>query len=556
MRLADLKPQGSPGSFLAVVCGLSAVPFLVVKLFPGQFEQVIAAITYLTIHNVAEFFSIMVSLSIFGVGWFTYAQTKDRHALFLSAAFLVIGLIDFLHTMSNVAMPAFFTPNSSDKSIQFWIAARFISASAFLGSAFIFPESKRTWISQTPLLAASLAMTGAVFVGVVYFKSHLPTMFIPGFGLTPFKIISEYVIILIFALAALAYWRRMKSMGDGVLLYYIAAFVISSFTELVLSGYIRVFDTYNILGHFYKVAAFSLIYWGIFITAVKEPHKRLVDAQEKLNEEVLERRRIEDELRAHRDDLEKAVQLRTAELAARESALSERTAQLEDANKELETFSYSVSHDLRAPLRAIDGYVRMILKRVADSFDEETKKLLEKVRDRTKVGSHLIDDLLALSKVNKSDLRVEAIDMHKLIERTWKELQQAHPDRNMTLKINSLPSAWGDQSLLVQAVVNILSNAIKFTKIRDAAFIEVGGTATKDEIIYQIKDNGVGFDMQYRDKLFSAFQRLHSDAEYEGTGIGLALVKRIINRHGGRAWAEGKVGEGATFYFTLRTPQE
>ena len=239
-----------------------------------------------------------------------------------------------------------------------------------------------------------------------------------------------------------------------------------------------------------------------------------------------------------------------------ERTLKEQALQLEEVNKELESFSYSVSHDLRAPLRGIDGYLRMILRKQGDNYDEETKQLFDKVRDRTKVMDHLIDDLLALSKLSKEDLEVRIIDMSELIERVWKEQQQAHPDRNMTLKMNPLPSGLGDKSLLMQAVVNILSNAVKFTKVRDAALIEVGGYELKDEVIYHVKDNGVGFDMQYHDKLFGAFQRLHSADEYEGTGIGLALVKRIIHRLGGRVWAEGEVDKGATFYFTLPTPQE
>ncbi|MDX9821243.1 MAG: PAS domain S-box protein [Syntrophales bacterium] len=238
-----------------------------------------------------------------------------------------------------------------------------------------------------------------------------------------------------------------------------------------------------------------------------------------------------------------------------EEELEEKARELGAAYGELEGFSYSVSHDLRAPLRAINGYLRMILKRQGDDFDDETKRLFDKVRDGAKVMDHLIDDLLALSKLSKEELREETIDMRNMIEMIWTELQRVNPGRKITLKMNPLPPACGDKNLLMQVFVNILSNAVKFTKTRDVAVIEVGGYKKENEVVYYVKDNGVGFDIKYSDKLFRPFQRFHDPAEYEGTGIGTAIVQRIIHRHGGRVWAEGKVNEGATFYFTLPRPQ-
>jgi PAS domain S-box-containing protein len=234
-----------------------------------------------------------------------------------------------------------------------------------------------------------------------------------------------------------------------------------------------------------------------------------------------------------------------------EEAFKERTCQLEEANKELESFSYSVSHDLRAPLRAIDGYSRMILRKRGDQFDDETKRQFDQIRDSVKAMGRLIDDLLAFSRLGRQDLNKKSVNIHQLIEETWLELQSVNPDRRMSLKMNDTPPGWGDRALLKQVFVNILSNAVKFTRTRDVALIEAGGDKKETEIIYYMKDNGVGFEMQYHDKLFGVFQRLHSADEYEGTGIGLALVQRIIHRHGGRIWAEGKMDEGATFYFAL-----
>ncbi|MEE9910478.1 MAG: PAS domain S-box protein [Deltaproteobacteria bacterium] len=239
-------------------------------------------------------------------------------------------------------------------------------------------------------------------------------------------------------------------------------------------------------------------------------------------------------------------------LLARQTAmLQERTAQLESANQELESFSYSVSHDLRAPLRAIDGISRIILRQQGDQFDEQTRRQFEMIRDNTRMMGVLIDHLLSFSRVQKTGMKVESIDMDRTAREVWDEIRKAHPERALEFKMTGLPPGSGDQTLIRQVIFNLLDNAVKFTKYREPGFIEMGGDRESDKTIYWIRDNGAGFDMAYYDKLFGVFQRLHSVEEYEGTGVGLATVQRIINRHGGRVWAEGKENGGATFYFAL-----
>ena len=250
-----------------------------------------------------------------------------------------------------------------------------------------------------------------------------------------------------------------------------------------------------------------------------------------------------------------AIRSRAARAKAEET-LKERTVQLENANKELESFSYSVSHDLRAPLRAIEGYSRMILKKEWDRFDEDTRNKFNVISRSTKNMNQLIDDLLNFSRLVRLDLNVSKLDMEGLTRDTWEELQRDNPDRVMTCKIGNLPQCMGDRSLMKQVYINLLSNAVKFTRLRDTALIEIGGCVEGNEYVFFVKDNGAGFDIAYHDKLFGVFQRLHSENDYEGTGIGLALVKRIIDRHGGRIWADGEVDKGATFYFTLPIWQE
>ncbi|MDO8726587.1 MAG: PAS domain S-box protein [Candidatus Methanoperedens sp.] len=231
--------------------------------------------------------------------------------------------------------------------------------------------------------------------------------------------------------------------------------------------------------------------------------------------------------------------------------LEQHIIQLGEANKELEAFSYSVSHDLRAPLRAIDGFSNIFLKKHEDKLDEEGKRVLNIIRINTQKMGELIDNLLTLSRLGRKEMVLSDINMCELAKDVYEELRATVPGRILQFNIKSLPVAIGDIKLIRQVFVNLLANAIKFTRSREIAVIEVRGRSEKNEIIYYVKDNGAGFDMQYSDQLFGVFQRLHSEKEFEGTGVGLAIIQRIIHRHGGRVWAEGKVDEGATFYFTL-----
>ncbi len=234
-----------------------------------------------------------------------------------------------------------------------------------------------------------------------------------------------------------------------------------------------------------------------------------------------------------------------------EEALKDRTEQLENVNRELESFSYSVSHDLRAPLRAIKGFSQMILKKQGECFDEETRRQFEMITDNAGKMGQLIDDLLAFSRLSSQEVTKRSLDMEELVGEVWQELVIIHPDREMTMKVIPMPAGCGDRALIRQIYANLLGNAVKFTHGRDTAVIESGSYIQDSEKIYYVRDNGVGFDMRFNEKLFGVFQRLHRDEEYKGTGIGLALVKRIVTRHGGRVWAVGEVGKGATFFFTL-----
>ena len=234
-----------------------------------------------------------------------------------------------------------------------------------------------------------------------------------------------------------------------------------------------------------------------------------------------------------------------------EEAREEYARKLEASNQELDAFAYSVSHDLRSPLRAIDGYSRILLEDHREALDEDGRHMLEEVRAGAQEMGLLIDGLLAFSRLGRREVDKESVDVTEVARRVFTELEVTHPDRRLQLELGELPPAAADPVLLLEVLRNLLGNAVKFTATRATAKVAMWGESSDTETVYHVRDNGVGFDMQYVDKLFKVFQRLHGREEFEGTGIGLALVERIVRRHGGRVWAEAAVGRGATVSFSL-----
>ncbi|MDB5888179.1 MAG: putative two-component histidine kinase sensor protein, partial [Rhodocyclales bacterium] len=259
------------------------------------------------------------------------------------------------------------------------------------------------------------------------------------------------------------------------------------------------------------------------------------------------------ELHHRAENMEAEIYARAQELQVRHTELQVLAAQLQAGNEELQSFAYSVSHDLRAPLRAIDGFSRLLASRAEARLDDEDQRLLSVIRTSSKTMGQLIDDLLQFSRMNRAEMHVGLIDMEEVVRTTWETTKDGFTGG---IVFERLPMVLGDRALIQQVWVNLFSNAVKYSAKVASPSIVVKGEMMPTECVYHVHDNGVGFDMRYIDKLFGMFQRLHSADDFPGTGIGLAIVSRIVNRHGGRVWAEASPDEGAHFYFALPVTEE
>jgi light-regulated signal transduction histidine kinase (bacteriophytochrome) len=259
-------------------------------------------------------------------------------------------------------------------------------------------------------------------------------------------------------------------------------------------------------------------------------------------------------------ELEERVAQRTEEIRKLneelESRVKKRTGELQAANEELEAFSYSVSHDLRAPLRHLDGFSKLLVEEHGAELSPDAQEYVATIRDSVLQMGMLIDDLLNLARLGRKQLSTQVTGLNSLAEEVMADLKRANPDRLIEWKVETLPLVECDPGLMKQVFVNLLSNAVKFTRPRKPAVIEVGAVGQDEHGIVFVRDNGVGFSMKYANKLFGVFQRLHRAEDFEGTGVGLATVQRIIHKHGGRVWAEAELDKGATFYFTLGSPDD
>jgi signal transduction histidine kinase len=474
---------------------------------------------YPVFHNTIEFFSVMVCLSVFGIGWYSRDLSKDRHALFISCAFLAIGIFDLIHTLSYYGMPGLITPDHANETDQLRIAARLFSSIAFLVSAFIYPDVPCRWITRRILLPAAFAIPVLVFIGLVYFQSYLPAAFIDGGEPSPIKIYSQYMIIILFVVALIAYWKRYSRTGTDVLILFITAINISIFSELAFLLNKSASDPYNMLGHVYKVIAFLLVYQVVFILSVKYPLMTIAKS--------------ETELRYAKEEAERANRVKSEFLA-------------------------KMSHELRTPLNSVLGFSEILKSKVSGDLNEKQQRYANNIFNSGKHLLGIISDMYDLVKIESGEelpLSTEPFPTLGALDEVLIFLNEKAVQKHIVITTEIKPEVdiiTADKLRFKQIVLNLLDNAINFSKPQGGMIkitaVEVDGMAQ-----FSVSDTGTGIKEEDLGKLFELFHLTDSGKrmKYGDAGVGLAIVRQLVEQHGGKIWVESKYGEGSTFTFTL-----
>lgn len=660
MSETSIKKHFSPSGLMA--------PLFVVLALPVVYY--ISRHNYNLFHSVADGGSIVIAACAFTIIWNSRRSVDNNYFLYAGIAFLFFAFLDLLHVLGNKNMGVF--SEYGNLGPAFYIASRYVlSISLIIAPLFINRK-----LNTTLMFAVYTLGTSLILLSVFYWRIF-PVCIVEGVGLTPFKVVSDYIICLTLLGAIGLLLVNRQAFDDRVLWLIVSSLILSIATGLTFTLYSDPFGVTNMVGHLFQIASFYLVYLALIETSLTKPQeilfrklkqneeiltknlRQLDTTNVELKQEMAERRRVETELRQSEAKYRNLFENMTEEVhfwelvrdeqglirtwravdanpptlktwgKTRENVvgkttdeifgpgatehympivqkifteetphsfidyfpnldkyfrftsvplgeyfittgtditdiekahkeirrlnvdLSAKNEKLEVANAELESFIYSVSHDLRAPLRHISGFADLVMQNTADKLDEKGKRYLSRIHAGTEKMSRLIDELLSLSRVSRQEIQRAEVDMSSLAESIVSDLREANSGRNVEVDIKRGLTVAADRGLIEVALSNLIGNAWKFTAKTEHARIELGSTQQDGKDIYYVRDNGAGFDQQYAGKMFWPFHRLHSESDFEGTGIGLAIVERIIRGHGGKVWAEGAEGKGATIYFSL-----
>lgn len=485
---------------------------------------------YLFFHAIVEFFSIIVACGVFMIAWNSRRFHENGFLLWLGVGSLFVAGVDFLHTLAYKEMGVF-PEAGANLPTQLWIAARYLQGFSLLFALLFFRTRLRPGLLVATHFAGTVLLLGAVFGG------FFPDCFREGAGLTPFKIGSEYVICILLAGSMLLLYRNRQAFSPRILRLLTLAVGSFILAELSFTLYTDVFGLSNMAGHLFKVAGFYLIYRGVIETGLTCPYD-LLFRELKHSEEVLRQRTS-------------ALEEANIEMERANDQMAVANNSLELANCDLEAFNYSVSHDLRGPLTIISAQCQLIQHLYADKVDPKARELILGIDLQAMKMNALITTLLDFSRLSKIDLKRRPVDLSAMARLIALELAASEPQRPVDFHIAEDVEAEADPDLLKVLLENLLGNAWKYTASVAEGRIEVGRIETGGSLAYFVRDNGVGFDPARAADLFVPFKRLHGAEKFKGFGIGLATVKRIVERHGGRVWADSLPGEGATFFFSI-----
>ena len=515
-------PAGPGERRLALVTVLASAALFVVAV-PLAKVPLSPVLAFIPIYQSALVVNdLITAVLLFG----QFAILRSRALLVLASGYLFTALMASVH---GLTFPGLFAPTgllgagpqTTAWLYMFWHAGFPL---VVVGYALLkerdraaAPAAWPPWSAVLAVVAVVTAAAGGLTLLATHGQATLPAIMAGQHYTAAMRLVVSCVWALCLLALVILWWRRPHSVLDVWLMVVMSAWVFDIALAAVLNA--GRFDLGFYAGRIYGLLAASFVL-GVLLIEHGRLYARLVTAH------AGERRERE------------LVQLRTAELTA--------------VNQDLEAFSYSVSHDLRAPLRAVRGYVTILEEDFGTRLDGEPRRLLGVIQDRASRMEQLIEDLLAFARLGRQRLALTSVPLDDLVRQSVEDLRPACDGREVAFNVEPLGRVEGDPALLKQVLVNLLANAVKFTRTRHPAVVEVGRrTETEGAAAYYVRDNGVGFDRARAEKLFGVFQRFHSPAEFEGTGVGLAIVQRVVERHGGRVWAESAPGEGATFYFTL-----
>ncbi len=510
---------------------------------------------FLAINVVVELSRAALCFFIFGVRWMTRMFRVNSQSLFISSAFLSLGILTIARLLTFSGMPLagsyselvhspyFGTFSNFSDSLYYDTLIR-TSIGALLLVGALLPSDRRVEPRRIILYPLGFVAYAAIGLLVISGFDHvLPPLYIQGEGMTSLRQAIGFLAVAVTFAAALVYARLGAKSKDWGYVLVSAGLLVMTEAQFSFYRVVEPLDVFLLVGRTISLVAWFVIFMGIVKPSLIRPYIHLESAKREmdiatddlaaLSRSILERREAEEKILALNAELESKAR------------------ELEASNKELESFCYAVSHDLRAPLRSIDGFSRFLMDEEGAKLSDHGKDYVTRLRNNCQRMDLIIDDLLKLSRVVRAELVLNEFDISALVKSVADGIRATYPSRKLDFSACGPVMVRGDENLLRIAMENLLQNAWKFTSKTENARVEFGVRETDSGRVFFIKDNGAGFDMKYRDKLFKPFERLHTESEFPGTGVGLASVQRVIQRHGGRIWAEGEVGGGATFYFTL-----